>query len=221
MKCKKILLLLSIFLGLAVLPGKCQTFSVYNLERLVNNHPLMKNYNPETKRFKDTPSEIKSVEVLEKQIASVSAEIIKLEALRAKMLNDSFSSQSFDENSLWKSIRTISFKENKLKNQLAGFENLLDTDGIPPIETLLEVVRGIAHDVLNEIHQKSSEDEICLNKFPRFYQSPPDFRSNPFKKFFVLPDNKELLLEYLRYSKSISLLFPKSVEPILHEERKP
>ena len=59
---KNILQMLSFFVAVVPLLVSGETFRAVDFERLLQKHPLMRKYDPETGRFKETKSEIIPVE---------------------------------------------------------------------------------------------------------------------------------------------------------------
>ena len=69
---KKMLLIALLALSAPLLG---QTFGEADLERLIMNHPMMKNYDAKTGHFRNTPHELRDVSDLKAENASISAEI--------------------------------------------------------------------------------------------------------------------------------------------------
>lgn len=214
MKCKKNLLLLSIFVGFASL-ANAQTFSVEDLERLIDNHHLLKKYDAETRRFKDTPSQIIPIEQVRGQIAKLRAEINELERSREKLVKQTIENVADEESDLWVRLNELSDQIKMKRQQLPELDELEATGGVPPVSRVIPIAREILLDVRKEF----SGTDIVLNRLPAFYQPPPRFRQNSLLKFFQQPDRLEFLSEYHKNIPSISLLFPAINQPVLINER--
>jgi hypothetical protein len=210
MRCKKNLLLLSIFVAFTCFAG-AQTFSVEDLERLINNHSMLKNYDAKTRRFKNTPSEIVPVEQVMEQIDRLRAEIEELEKAREKLVKQTIENNEAEEHNLWTRLKDLSNKIQTKSSQLPELQELEATGGVPPVSRVIPIAREILLDVRKEF----SDADIVLNRLPVFYQAPPQFHGNPLLQFFQQPERLEFLIEYRKSVPSISLLFSGINQPVL------
>ena len=215
--CKKNLRLLSFFVFFCCLPAQSQTFGTADLERLIKQHPMMKNYDPETGRFNNTPSQVVSPVKINSQIASAQAEIATFENLRKKQLNQALGEKgSVDEKLVWQRLTELSESIKQRKRLLLDLEELRATGGVPAISRVLPIARNI----ILEVREQLPSSDIVLNKLPRFYRSFPEFVGNPLQEFFFDSKRTDDLLAYIRQVSCLSLLFPRVKEPILIDERK-
>jgi len=214
MKCKKILLLLSIFVGFAGL-ANALTFSVEDLERLIGNHHLLKKYDAKTRRFKDTPSQIVPVEQVQEQIARLHAEIDELEQAREKLVKQTIENVEDEESDLWSRLNELADQIKIKRQQLPELNELEATGGVPPVSRVIPIAREILLDVRKEF----SGTDIVLNRLPVFYQKPPQFQPNPLLQFFQQPDRREFFIEYQKHIPSISLIFSGINQPLLINKR--
>ncbi|MEW6708763.1 MAG: hypothetical protein AB1403_02985 [Candidatus Riflebacteria bacterium] len=211
MKCKKNLQLLSFFV-LISLSVSGQTFSSCDFERLIMQHPLMNQYDPESGRFRGTPGEIISPAEVDSRIASTHAQIDLLQEKRKSVLADSLKSgDESGENELWENLAGINQRVMELKQSLMELDELKATGGVPPVSRNLPIARQIILDT----RQKFPKTELLLNRLPRFFMYPPDFLENELRRFFRAPQQIELLKDYLEQVPAISLLFPATSEPVL------
>jgi hypothetical protein len=220
MKCKKIFQLLSIFVLTLPFQAQTQTFSSHDLERLINQHPMMKNYDPATKRFKNTPSAIQPIAKIKAEIASITSLIKTLENNRQQILTTTLQndSESPDEFATWKQLTEKDEQIQAHKRRRAELQELEMTNGAPPISRVLDIAREIMFDSYLLL-KKQSKSSIKLNNLPRFYQPPPSLTPNPFTDFFMNPKDKKKLAAYLSKKNTIFLLFPTLCQPVLINER--
>lgn len=212
-RCKNILRLLSFFVAAVPLLAAGETFRTVDFERLLQKHPLMRKYDPETGRFKETKSEIIPVENLQKRVASISAEIAdcereKSEFVLAAMNSDEASSEALT----WEKIGRIDRRLAELKSRLQTEQSLLADKGVPGYDKLLEIAGQIYHEtVLSE----TATDALLLNKLPRFAAAPPQPADNDLRRFFYSRSG-EVLEKYLAQAGKIALMFEKTDQPILY-----
>jgi hypothetical protein len=217
--CKNFLHLLSFFVIFLSFSAEAQTFKVHDLERLIKNHPMMKNYDPKTNRFRNTPSEARPLEEIDAGIISTKEEISALEKEKKSVLGSSMK-KTLDaeaEKELWKKLNDMGNRIKELKQNLLDLTELQATNGVPPASRLLPIAREILLDIKEEI--TTNENEIVLNYLPRFYQPPPNLIKNPLKNFFANPDQTESLLNYIKHANLMSLLFSGVAAPVLYNER--
>ncbi|MFZ5950466.1 MAG: hypothetical protein ACOYXC_07160 [Candidatus Rifleibacteriota bacterium] len=176
----------------------------------------MKQYDPESGRFRDTPGEIIAPEEVDSRIASAHAQIGQLEEKRKIMLADSLKSgDESQENELWENLAQNNRRAMELKQSLMELDELKATGGIPPVSRNLPISRKIILDT----RQNFPKGELLLNRLPRFFMYPPEFGENNLNRFFHKPRQSELLKDYLEQVPAISLLFPATAEPVLIKGR--
>lgn len=215
--CKKILRLLIFFAFITSQIAVAQTFSSCDFARLLSRHPLMKDFQPETGRFRNTSSEIIPVEKVQAQIASAEAEIASFNRRRENLLAGTLSaSEKLDESKVWSELSQLAEEVQKRKRLLLDLRELEATKGIPPVSRVLSISRQI---ILEARDQMPSAD-IVLNQLPRFYLSTPDYEGNPLRSFFNAPERKEFFYQYLAGVNQVGQLFKSVSMPILVGERK-
>jgi len=214
--CKKIFHLLTFFAFLVSSSLSAQSFSAADFERLLNKHPMMKNYDPESGRFKNTPSQVVPVESVRSQIASAQQEIAVFGRQREEILSRSLNSEDADENQVWKELTRLNEEIFKRKRLLLDLGELEAANGVPPVSRVLAIARSMILDVREEF----SDSDVVLNTLPRFFAPPPVFIRNPLREFFFQPESAAGLVRYLRETHRIGLLFPVLAKPILVGERK-
>ncbi|HNS08601.1 MAG TPA: hypothetical protein PKN29_02815 [Candidatus Ozemobacteraceae bacterium] len=212
-RCKNILRLLSFFVFAVPLLVTGETFRAVDFERLLQKHPLMRKYDPETGRFKETKSEIIPVEKLQERVASISAEIAASEREKSDLvLRTMNSNESAAENLAWEKIGQIDRRLSELKERLKAEQSLLEDKGVPGYDKLLEIAGQIYHEtVLPEI----ATGCVLLNKLPRFAAAPPRPAENDLRRFFF-SRKAEILESYLTQAGKIALMFEKTDRPILY-----
>lgn len=213
--CKKILHL-SLFFAFSVpLCLGAQTFNVVDLQRLVQNHPLMKQFDPATGRFKGTPSEIRNIENLKTDSASISRQIDDLKAARQEKLHLSMTSpqESRNEEGLWSFLNDCDRLIEQKKLELKAIEDLIVTDGIPGFETVLQIATGIASDALS---QDNAPDTVVLNRLPRTRAKvPPEFPRKGLRDFYWHNDSGILEI-YLKQASLAGLMFRSIDNPVVY-----
>lgn len=220
MKCKNILQMLSFFVFFVGISLQGQSFKSVDFERMINNHPMMKNFDPSTGRFKNTGGEVKSPDWLKKEINRIKNKLNNAENSRQILLKSSFSNnkdEKIDEGNLWQNLNKLSAETIEAKSKLTELEELLAMDGIPPISRNLPIARRIILETKAAF--KKGDNDIVLNKLPRFFELPPTFTENPLKIVFANPEKSSELVKYLENLNTISLLFRGIAEPVLFEKR--
>jgi len=212
-RCKNILRLLSFFVAAVPLLASGETFRAVDFERLLQKHPLMRKYDPETGRFKETKSEIIPVEKLQERVASITADIAACEREKSELVLAAINSgESSTEALTWEKIGQIDRRLAELKTRLQMEQSLLDDKGVPGYDKLLEIAGQIYHEtVLPEI----ATGVLLLNKLPRFAAAPPQSADNDLRRFFY-SRNGEILEKYLAQAGKIALMFEKTDQPILY-----
>lgn len=219
--CKKfVTFLLCFFYIFTPLTTTGQSFSAIDLERLLRNHPLTKSYDHKSGRFKNTASEIIPPEKLSQQIAQLesslsAAQAKKSEIIRSSVLND-FDAEK--EEQLWDKLKTIDNTIEKQQQELAQKKQLMHTDGIPDISTVVEIIKGILRDVRIDYRKERPPNSIVINRLPRFPTPPPTLENGAdgLLSFFYRGDPAKLTT-YLKHAYAISLLFGASSSPILYQ----
>lgn len=215
--CKKILRLLIIFAVFLLKPSYGQTFSACDLERLLGQHPMMKDYQEKTGRFANTPSEIVPMERVLAQIASAQAEISLFTSRREELLAGSLeATENPDEMSLWLELTRLADEIKARKARLAELEELQATNGVPPVSRVLPIARKI----LLDTREKFPEADIVVNYLPRFLMPPPKFDGNPLRDFYFEPEKVSFISKYLAQRSRVGLMFQNLSRPILVGERK-
>lgn len=211
--CKKNLQLLSIFAFLVphILEGT--EFKAVDFERLLNRHPLMRQFDPETGRFKGTPSEIIPVEVLQNRVASLTGQIAALEQTKSDLVASAMVNAGADESAVWLKIGEYDRDIDMLRKRLAGERELLDQKGVPAFSTLF----AVASDLVKSIcRAEMASNTVVINKLPRFPANPPVFGGNDLRHFFYSSD-PDCLETYLSRAGLIGLMFAQTDDPIIFQ----
>ncbi len=212
-RCKNILRLLSFFVAAVPLLVSGETFRVVDFERLLRQHPLMRKYDPETGRFKETKSEIIPVEKLQERVASISADIAACEKEKSELVLATMNSDEAGfETHAWEKIGQIDSRLAELKERLRSEQSLLEDKGAPGYDKLLEIAGQIYHET---VRPEVATGCLILNRLPRFSAPPPQVAGNDLRRFFFSRDT-EVLENYLAQAGKIVLMFEKAVQPVLY-----
>ncbi|MBQ2592156.1 MAG: hypothetical protein II567_02595 [Candidatus Riflebacteria bacterium] len=206
-------LLLVAFLA-SSLPLFGQTFGEVDLERLIMNHPMMKNYDVKTGYFKNTPYDFKSVKDLKVENASITSEIERIEFDQSKNAFKIFEDTELDEDILWSDIASLDKKKYLLKYKKSKNDNLIMSEGKPGTEKLYPIVDNMCNDIFVPLYNKN---KVILNKLPRYLSKKPDLEGNDFHTFWFNPSEK-VLCSYLQYASFIALIFPSADKTILFQK---
>lgn len=216
-KCKNFLHLLSFFALLICIPSEAANFSSVDLQRLIKNHPTMKNYQPDTGRFKNTPSEIQPISIVTEKIASLSARIKFLEGDKHEKISNHLIMTKGNEEPLWRDIKAIDSEIQFLKKEIKDLEDLAAAGGIPGFECVLRISESLWKDVDSELNQLPG---IVLNKLPVYPPlNPPAIKNNDLRRFFYSPDHEQLI-NYTRFSVKTGFLFKATSETIVYQRGK-
>ena len=207
-------ILLLILLLASTLPLSGQTFGEADLERLIMNHPMMKNYDPKTGHFNNTPYELRDVLDLKAENASISAE---LEVIKQKEIENSLNAISFDsddEEALWSDISSLSKRKRDLENKKNKNKDLIESGGDPGYTKLYPIIDNMCNDIFIPLYNK---DKVILNKLPRYPSSKPDLEGKDMHSFWFNP-NEDMLVSYLKQSSFVGLIFPNVDKTILYQK---
>lgn len=207
-------IILPVFLCFLSFSLSGQTFGEADLERLIMNHPMMKNYDAKTGHFKNTPYELKNVADLKSENASMSSEIKEIES---KELNNSMaaiSSEIEDEDAFWDNVVSLGVRKYQLKYKIQKNENMIISDGKPGSEKLYPIIDNICNDIFVPMYDKN---KVILNKQPRYLTKKPELNGKDLHAFWFRPDEK-VLCDYLQYSSFIGLMFPSVDKTILFQK---
>ncbi len=192
-----------------------QCFSETDFERMVMNHPMMKNYVKENGHFKNTEYELRNIQEIRSENASITEE---LDFIKSKRLSQSLSileTADDDEESFWSDISELDTRKIKLERARMKNENLIGAGGDPGFERLVPITDGITNDLLVPLYDKKM---VVVNKLPRFYAPPPDLPGKALGDFFNNPDS-DFLTNYLEKASIIALMFSKSDKTILFQQK--
>lgn len=209
---KKIIL---VFIFIGFTPLFAQIFSEVDFERLILNHPMMKNYDPKTGHFKNTPHELRAVSDLKAENASMSLELEEIKKKELKNSSISFSDDDIDEEALWGDISSLTKRKKELENKIRKNEDLIQSGGDPGYEKLYPIIDDICNDIFVPLYNK---DKVILNKLPRYAANMLQLEGNDMHNFWFYQNNEEVLQKYLEYSGIIALMFPNMDKTILFQK---
>lgn len=211
--CKKFLHLLNILFLCVPLVANAQTFKTIDFERLLLNHPLMKNFDPATGRFRDTPSEIVPIAVLQQKISSMTTQISDLEKQKAKIVAELvLKTDQNSEEIIWQQLKDLDSKIETVKKQMQPVQKLLEQGGVPGYETVFAIATQLVNDIVGSRYEKN---HLVVNKLPRFRSVPPALNNNDLRRFFD-HKNIEILEKYLSQAGIIGLMFSHIDQPVLY-----
>jgi len=218
-KSKKNLLLLSFLYILGCFSLNASEFAVMDLDLLLRQHPLFAEFDFETGRFKNTPSEIIPEDKLKNQISILADEIAMLEEQKLLLVKNKIV-EFFDKNmeeENWKKIAEIDKKLINCRDELLKKHELLKIGGVPGISHLYEVLSGIYKDIVKQ-HFVSSET-VYLNRLPVVAGPFPDLIRTKTGLFnFFYKRDEESLVEYLRYNYEIGMLIKSGSDSIIYQK---
>ena len=206
-------LLLFAFLA-SSLPLSGQTFGEADLERLIMNHPMMKNYDAKTGHFKNTPHELREVSDLKAENASLTAEVERIKAEEQNNSLDVISNEIEDEEAIWSGISSLSKKKQELENKIQKNTELIESGGDPGYTKLYPIVDNMCNDIFIPLYNK---DRAILNKLPRYLSKKPQLEGKDMHSFWFEP-NEDVLCSYLQYASFIALIFPSADKTILFQK---
>ncbi len=213
--CKKFFTLLSFFVFFSSNFAFSQEIKWLDFERLIKKHPMMKNFDPSTNRFRNTNSEIKKVEDLNKQLASVSSRLNQTKASKDDVIKKFLTSDSSgNEENKWSLLKDLEAKISSLSLQEESLRESLKNNGFTAVTAILPIVRSILRDQLKPYANSSSK--VVINKLPRFSSPPVKIDKNPLRKMVLESNISESdLKQYLKQAHSISLMFKATDIPVL------
>ena len=190
-----------------------QTFIQSDLDRLINNHPLMKNYDRDTGYFKDTSYDQVDVNRLKEENASLTLELEGIKAKKSSLSQNLIHSDSEDDD-LWNSTSELDKKEKEIHKAIEKNDWMINSDGLPSRIELSQVIDKLTEDTLIPLYK---ENQIVLNKLPRFnneaiFNNFKDLRSF----YFTKEDN--ILKNYIAYSYIIGSMFMNTNDLILYQD---
>lgn len=206
-------LLLVAFLA-SSLPLSGQTFGEVDLERLIMNHPMMKNYDSKTGHFKNTPYELREVSELKAENASISAELEAIKQEEMKNSLSALSSDNVDEEALWGEISSLSKRKLDLENKQIKNKDLIESGGDPGYTKLYPVIDNMCNDIFIPLYNK---DRVILNKLPRYLSDKPNLEGKDMHAFWFNP-NEDTLFFYLHHASFIGLIFTSVDKTILFQK---
>lgn len=192
-----------------------QCFSETDFERMVMNHPMMKNYVKENGHFKNTEYEFRNIQDIRSENASIAEELDFIKSKRLSQSLNILETAEGDEESFWSNISELDTRKNKLERAKMKNENLIGAGGDPGFERLVPITDGITNDLLVPLYDKNM---VVVNKLPRFYAPPPDLCGRALGDFLNKPDS-DFLKNYLEKAPVIALMFSKSDKTILYQQK--
>ncbi|HEY9068904.1 MAG TPA: hypothetical protein VIV61_01535 [Candidatus Ozemobacteraceae bacterium] len=194
-----------------------ENFPVVDFDRLVREHPRMRQYDPRTGRFTGTPSEIREVSSITAEIEAIERELAETEqrqreAARPLLLaSDPLGAGT----SIWAGIRETDARIAHLKQRRATLTELAQDGGNPTADTMIPLVADVVNDVLASCPLEAGG--VVLNRFPRFPSAPPAVEIRP-PGDPGGPGDPPRHEQIIRAAPFLGPLFPSSDRPILYAE---
>ena len=215
MRINKILIILIVlFLNSSIFLFS-QTLRQQDFENLINNHPLMKNYDKKTGYFRktnyDNTADLKQIRL---ENASITKELENIKS-RKEMFEKQLISEGSNEDDVWSSINNLDKKEEELLKKIEKNNEILVSLGSPDIVKLINITDRITEDSILPLFDKN---RIVLNKLPRYVPEMPEINDNDLRRFFYNSDD-ETLKNYLKFSYAVGLLFNKSDNTIIYDTK--
>jgi hypothetical protein len=190
--------------------------------KMLMNHPIYKDYDPQTGRFKNTKSEIKPIEQLYEKEKKIIDKITELNNEKAKMVQDSLitSIDKHQDNS-WQKIAKIDLEISQLNSQLNELNDVLENGGIPYESEIFKVISQITSEIKREYSKDVSSNTVILNKLPLYRKGSTapnidNYNSGYFN--FLKMNNEHSLYNYIKYESTIGLLFKNTAESIIYSK---
>ena len=196
-----------------------QTFKEVDFQRLLLDHPMMKNYDEETGHLNHTPYALKSVDKLRTEVENLEKEIKALES-KQQELNSAFAGkEDVNEEALWDNVNTISNKLLKLKFEVDKKLNQISQNGNPGYVALFPIVNQMLSDILSPLKK---EKTIVLNKLPKYLLERPKIDKNFKSDFLSKTKDVNSIKEYIKSARIFAsrLNFQSSDKIILYDNNK-
>lgn len=211
-KCLNFFTLISFVLFTA--PLFAQTFGEVDFERLLMNHPMMKNYDSQTGHFKNTPHELRNVADLKAENASMTAEIKDIVKKESEKSSSAINDDIDDEEGFWDSVSNLAKKQADLEYRIRKNNELIETNGDPGYQKLYPIVDDMCNDLFVPLYDK---DKVVLNKLPRYFIPLPDFNGKDMHNFWFKKDPR-ILEGYLENASVLALIFANSDKTVLYQK---
>lgn len=206
----------TVLLGM-MFPTFCfsQDFQQIDLNRLLQTHPLIKQFDPATGRFRGTSSEIIHPARLASTCIVLEA-AIKAAEERKSGLAQAVLLSNHDADTMGNFWQEVSLIDNQIagyQKELTATKALLSDGGDPGLGQLTLLLRQLLAEIL------PPQPAIRLNLFPRLAAPIPGLPESDHLRVFMNNGQLSLLQSYLSYSTQIGRLFPACAEPILYQSK--
>ncbi len=209
----------NIFIILAIVSAFCslselnaQTFIQSDLDRLINNHPFMKNYDRNSGYFKDTSYDQVDVNRLKEENASLTLELEEIKAKKSTLSQNLISSDS-ENDDLWNSTSELDKREKEILKAIEKKDWMINNNGLPSRIELSQVIDKMTEDTLIPLYK---ENQIVLNKLPRFNNEPLFNNFKGLRDFYFTKEDN-ILRNYIAYSYIIGSLFMNTNDLIIYQ----
>ena len=217
---KKFILSLTVFGCLFITSSSfALTFEEVDFEKIILNHPMMKNYDKKTGSFLNTDYEFQDVEKLKKEVDELYKKIEKLKKEEKNLSSKSFDVTDEDEeDEFWGELsnnsKIIEDSEKAIEDKTAIIAN----NGFPSYENLFFIINKIASESIQPLYNK---DKIVFNHFPKYYTDMPKPR-NLYSNYrgFLNGSNDDNLIKYIEETRPFVYLFPDYNKTVLYKSDK-
>lgn len=217
----KILLIISLTFTYTQKASAADFKQIDYLKKLIN-HPIYKDYDPQTGRFKNTKSEIKPIEQLYEKEKQIINKITDLNNEKAKMAKNSLIlSIDKSQNNSWEKIAKIDLEISQLNSQLNELNDVLENGGIPYESEIFKIISQITSEIKREYSKDVSSNTVILNKLPLYREATTapnidNYSSGYFD--FLKMNNEGSLNNYIKFESTIGLLFNSTAESIIYSK---
>ncbi len=209
--------------GLVVMPSWSQPvassaappFVAVDLAARLSAHPLMKQYDIQTMRFRDTASAYRDVPAMmhrQQEIASALAEIAEARRKQVAGALRGPTGTAADESAFFAQTRQLRWRSEQLLREQEELREACRRGGQTPPETMVPLVARLVREAL---HGVRSRGEIGLNHLPSpALTRTPLGGANLYAQYMAI-HNIELLRRYLAACADLAPLFPGVDDPVV------
>lgn len=191
------------------------TFEEKDFEKLVLNHPMMKNYDNKTGYFNNSSYSLHDVDKLKAELKELTLKLNNLKDKNIELASQSADiSEEPDEDEFWKNISVDSQEIKIIENKIFEITNLLYSNGKPDYNNLFKITSKMAKEVILPLYNKN---KIILNKLPKYYFYSPS-NITGLNRLFNL-NNDDSLKKYITTASSFASIFPDSDKTILFNKK--
>ena len=203
-----------VFLCVLAASSFAMSFEEVDFERLVLNHPMMKNYDPQTGYFKNTDYVFHDINQLKQEIQDLATQYSVLNRAKTDLASKSVKiDEEADEESFWSNTSNYSEQQKELAAKILEKNYLVTQAGMPDVKHLFNITSQMASDTILPLYNK---DKILINKLPDYPSYKPDINNDFTSRKFIVNNNYNFIKEYLEKAKAFYSIFPNTDRTILY-----